>query len=459
MYGAQRVIFCFIALCFALSGCSESNNVVVTGKGSIRAIHAIPDLGTVSFLIEETLLGTLNYKDSSGTSDFDDLEYTFNFDTLLPGDSESTRFLTHTLQVDTDQQYTFVITGSLANPVLTVWQEFGRDWQTEIDVATDNGTNVTVTEVSFANIASDIDALDFYLEAPGTSPVAAAPRGASGNNELTLTTELPAGSYQLVLTPAGDPNTILFASDPIDIFAATSNVFAVMDSAGLTTAEFSVRWVGSGLGTELFDLNVDAKISAYHAALGTDAIDVVAGDDFQNPVASNLSFANSSTYASIDPSTINLNITPAGNPGVFLAERELTAQPGTFYRLYTIGLPGLIQTVAQTETKRTLSTHARLQVFQGAARFQTLDVYVVDLDTDISLIAPSLGSFLFGTGSGYSNFAPGTYTIVVTEPGSKTIIGGPYEIGLNAGQNYGVVVVDANDITSTNIQFFDPLAD
>lgn len=313
--------------------------------------------------------------------------------------------------------------------------------------------------MSFANLSSDVGAVDFYLESPGTSPLAVSPKGTSNGSDLVLATEVTAGTYQLVLTPAGDPSTIVFASDPIDVFAATSNLFAVMDNAGLTIADFSVRWIGAGLGTELFDLNIGAEISAYHAAFGTDAVDVVLGDGFQNPLAANLGFSDQSTYVSVDAGTIDLVITPAANPGVFLDQRESDLSRGAYYRMYMVGLPGQMQTVLLSETKRTLSTHARLHLFQGAARFQTLDVYVVDVDTDISLLGPGLGSFLFGTGSGYSNLAPATYNIVVTEAGTKTIIGGPYQIDLLAGQNYAAAIVDASDITATDIQFFDPLAD
>jgi hypothetical protein len=70
------------------SACSNSNDGTVTGDGSVRGIHAIPELGTVSFLIEETSLGSLNYKEASGTAEYDDLNYDFSFDVWLPGDSE-----------------------------------------------------------------------------------------------------------------------------------------------------------------------------------------------------------------------------------------------------------------------------------------------------------------------------------------------------------------------------------
>ncbi|MEO1118979.1 MAG: hypothetical protein AAFX75_13960, partial [Pseudomonadota bacterium] len=43
-----------LALLAALfSGCIDSDNGGVTGEGSIRALHAIPEIGNVTFLIEE----------------------------------------------------------------------------------------------------------------------------------------------------------------------------------------------------------------------------------------------------------------------------------------------------------------------------------------------------------------------------------------------------------------------
>ena len=89
----MKRFFLLIALGAALivAGCGESQRPQATGKASIRAINAMKGLPAVLFFIEERGLGTLDYKESSGLNRYDDLSYVFNFETVLPGEIETTR--------------------------------------------------------------------------------------------------------------------------------------------------------------------------------------------------------------------------------------------------------------------------------------------------------------------------------------------------------------------------------
>ncbi|MEO1119521.1 MAG: hypothetical protein AAFX75_16765, partial [Pseudomonadota bacterium] len=86
---------------------------------------------------------------------------------------------------------------------------------------------------------------------------------------------------------------------------------------------------------------------------------------------------------------------------------------------------------------------------------QTLDIYLVEDDVDIALIGPTFGSVLFGTGNSYIPFEAGSYNLVFTEPGTKTIVGGPFGLDLDAGRNYGLVAVDEDDITAVDVLIYD----
>jgi len=460
MAPAQKIRQLLPMACLLVAACSSSsNNDTVTGKGSIRGIHAVPDINTVSFLIEETLLATLGYKDASGVSEYDDLEYTFRFEIWLPGDIDTTVLAAQTIKIDPELEYTFVLAGSLDSPELILWEQFGRDWAEELATAAENETAVTVMEVSFGNLSAIAGAVDIYLESPGTSPLAASPKATVSYAELQTAIELQAGDYQLVLTPVGDPSTILFATDPISVAAATSNLFAVMDDGGLTSADFAVRWIGGGVGYELFDINLNSEVSVVHTAQGSGPIDVVVGGDFANPLVAGLAFAEASSSTTVDAGTLNVNVTPAGNPGVFLAERALNVVKGSINRMYVVGLPGNLQAVLFPEDRRTLSTHARFQVFHGATRFSAIDLYIVNTDVDISLIGPNFSSFIFGTSTGLFTLVPGDYNFVVTEAGTKNVIGGPHYLEMEAGQNTGSVILDSPSITATDAIFIDLLSE
>jgi len=439
-----------------MAGCPDSNNnAVVAGEGTIQALHAIPDLGTVSFLIEETTLASLSFKQSSGTTEFDNLEYDFRFEVVLPGETEATTIGSATVTVDDKTEYTFVLTGSLDNPEIIIWEQFGRDWDDEVETATENDTTVTVMEVSFGNLSQTVGTVDVYLEAPGTSPEFATPRTTIGHTDIKTAIELDAGDYQLVLTPVGDPTNILFASDPIAVSAATSNLLTIMDDGGATTAAFSVRWIGTGLGLDLYDINLLSQFSVVHGALGSEDVDVYSGGDFENPLVEGLGYGSTSASVIVEPGSLNINVTPADNLGVFLAEREFYIDTGTFNRLYLVGLPGDVKAALFAEDRREISTHAKFQVFQGATRFPTVDLYMVGVDVDISLIDASYASLIYGTSTGLSTYLPGDYNLIVTEPGSKNIIGGPHILELVAGENLGSMILDSPSITATDMLFFD----
>ncbi len=452
--------FFFLALA-TTNGCSDSGNQeAVTGKGSIRALHTVPNLGTVRFLIEETTLGSLTFQSATGISEYDDLEYEFRFEITLPDDDpeEPTELVSRTLEVTAEQEYTFVLAGTLASPQLYLWEQFGRDWAEELSNAEENETEVTVMEVSFGHAAATLGDVDIYLEAPGTSPLSTTPRATLGYSEFDAALELSAGDYQLVITPAGDPTTFVFASNPFSLTAATSTLITLLDNGGYTTADISISLIGSGSGTDLADINSSAVISTVHAALGTGPLDVFDIDDLSAPIVDSLPFGVVSDEVDLESGTFNMLVTPEDNQGVFLTQIAVNALAGTYNRLFLVGLPGDVQAVSQRYDHSTIATHARLQLFQAAVRFSSVDVYVVDTATDIQLIGPSYSSVLYGTGFSYASLQENEYNVFVTEPGSKNVIAGPLNVTLEKSHNYSLVITDSPNISAADLVFFEESA-
>ena len=445
-------------LTLTLVACPNSNHETVTGKGSIRAINAAPDIGVVSFLIEEAPLGSLDFKEISGTTNFDNLQYEFNFDILLPGDVETTRLTTQSLQVRTDQEYTFVLAGTFASPELFLWEQFGRDWDIEIADAAAGDTVISVLEISFGHVAPNLGTVDAYLEAPGTSPEFATPYGTLGYGDFIPAAEIPAGTYQLILTEQENPSNILFASNPFLLSAAVSDLITIMDDGGTSTADVSIRLMGQGVGAEITSLDSHAEFRAVHAAFGTDEVDVFVGDDFTNAIAAGLPFGGTSVVAELDLGSTDFNITPAGNLGAFLEQRQITISQGALHTMFLVGLPGDMTSLVVTDDQRRLANFAKLRITQGAVRFALTDIYLLPAGSDIGLVSPNVTSLLFGQNSGYLSVSPNEYDLTFTLPGSKTVIGGPYRLQLEGSGIYSVVMVDSPDITTADIIQLDDFA-
>ena len=70
-----------------MSSCGETKLPKATGKGTINAINAMPASPTVQFLIEGRTLGDIDFKNSIGGQEFDDITYNFNFEVTFLGES------------------------------------------------------------------------------------------------------------------------------------------------------------------------------------------------------------------------------------------------------------------------------------------------------------------------------------------------------------------------------------
>ncbi len=136
------VLVATLTVVATVSGCAESTREQATGEGNIRGINAIVTAPLVSFLIEERVLGNVDFKGNSGFSVFDDLHYNFNFDLLRPGILEADRLTTQLIDVIADTEYTVVLTGTIANPSSFFWEDPIREW---------SGTE-TVFEIVFAHL-------------------------------------------------------------------------------------------------------------------------------------------------------------------------------------------------------------------------------------------------------------------------------------------------------------------
>ncbi|MEL7537206.1 MAG: DUF4397 domain-containing protein [Pseudomonadota bacterium] len=442
------------------AGCTTSSSEEeATGTGFIRAVHAIDDLGQVNFLIEEVTLATVDFKQVSGVSEYDDLEYDFNFDIFLPDDTDATRLITETLSVVRGTEYTFALTGTLDAPNVVLWQQTSRDWDTELDEAADAGTEVTVLEMSVGHLAASAPAVDVYVSEPGTVPVAGTALASVSFGDYVGPFEMPVDDYQVVITPAGDPATFLYASDAFGAPAAISLAVTLFDSTDPELSAYSVRLLGAGTATELIDLNAGSTLDVVHAAFNTDPVDIVLEDGFATPIVPGLVFAARSSPVELDVGERNLNITPAGDPGVFLTEEQVQISDNQRHTLYLTGLPGLLDGVLVTGSGRRLSTHARLRIYQGAARFASVDLYLAPRDGDIALLSASVPSLPYTGVTDYLTVEPDAYDIYYTEPGTKTVIAGPLPVDLEASGRYDLVTTDTAQTSLVDILFFEDAAE
>jgi hypothetical protein len=437
MTGIFRALIVAALAAALLGGCTETSLPEATGKGTINMINAMSASPAVGFLIEERVLGSVPYKSAHGAQAFDDLTYNFNFEYLVPGGTAPIRTATVSLDVVADNEHTFVLTGSVTAPDVTVWERPQRDWE---------GTE-TVFEAGIAHLSPALGAVDVYFATTGTTPVLGEERAKLSFGERMPEIDLENGEYEFIITARDDPATILYQSAPVIYLARISYTQTIFDADASIPGNISVRSISTlGISAELPDSNSLPTVRTVHAAFGTENIDIYRDDDFTAPIFSNLGFGETTGDLPFPIGTVNYTYTPVGNPGVIIDEELLVVSAGQRSSTFLAGLPGTdLLRIILIDDRRSIETQATLRLVQAAANFDAMDLYLVETGTDIADISPLAAGLTFALVSDFGPTIPGNYDLILTLPGEKTLIAGPIRLDIVNGDVVELLILDTVD--------------
>ncbi|MGM0592760.1 MAG: DUF4397 domain-containing protein, partial [Halobacteriota archaeon] len=133
--------------------------------------------------------------------------------------------------------------------------------------------------------------------------------------------EVTAGTYQVTITAAGDPETVVF-DDEIDVGSAFYTVAAIGE-----------------LDDETFEpvVLVDARaalVRLFHAATDAPAVDVLADGE---PLFADVEFGDSTDYVAVPAGSYELSVTPADTPDTVVASFDVDLELGGAYTANAIG--------------------------------------------------------------------------------------------------------------------------
>jgi len=341
------------------------------------------------------------------------------------------------LDVIADNEHTFVLTGSVTAPDVTVWERPQRVW---------DGAE-TVFEAAIAHLSPALGDVDVYFATTGTAPVLGEERAKLSFGERMPEIDLENGEYEFIITARDDPATILYQSGPVIYLARISYTQAIFDADASITGNISVRSISTlGLSIELPDVNSMPTVRTVHAAFGTENIDIYRDDDFTAPVFSNLGFGETTGDLPFPAGAANYTYTPVGNPGVIIDEQMLVMAQGQRTSTLLAGLPGTdLLRIILIDDRRSIETHAKLRLVQAAANFDAMDLYLVDAGTDITDINPLAANLTFPFVSDFGPTIPGNYDLILTLPGEKTVIAGPIRVDLVNGDVVELIIIDTVD--------------
>ncbi len=349
----------------AISACESGREALP--NTSVFVVHAAPSYLSIEFRREQRLETEppLEYGGVSAHS-FDADQYDFNVDTSPPGALAPVR------------QATFAATLSEADDHYVILSESGGEIDPVVvaEPAFDPGS--ADAELSVFHAGPALGDVDVYVEPPGADPAAATPRGSIGHLDGIDPARLPPGEYRVTLTEPGAPAGVVFRSPAFDVGAGQDNMLVIIDDANQSLANAAVVRVAP-VSSVLTDVDAPAALRAVNGANDRESKDVVVNGDFDAPLFAGLPFAAAVDYATVPPGSVDVTITPAGDPGVLELEETFTASRAGYHTYLFAGTDsaGLSSAVVREE-RRPIADTARVRLANGAPQFERLEVLIVE---------------------------------------------------------------------------------
>ncbi len=415
-----------------------------TGKASIRAINAIPTSQEISFLIEERLIGTAPYQGITSKAEYDDLEYTFNVEAFYADGTDFRRFASQFLDVEANKDYTFLVSGDLASPTITVWQDDEREFD-ETD---------TVFAASFSHASASLGDLDYYFADSSIAPALGNEVATLSNGEISAVIDFPAGDFVLTITTAGDPGDVVYTSSTTTFIARDTIIFTSFDGDISDTAPVFVRGFSNfGANVALPDINFPPTVQFVNASMDLGNVDIYDDETLTSQRVANHGFLDATADLDV---TIGANIfyyTPAGDTSAVTIEAPLTAFGGLRYRFVAIGLAGNLNSLAFIPDVRPVETQAKLLPYNASNNFAFVDLYAVEPGTSVDDVFPVRAALAAGAAPSPVELAAGGFDLYLTSFAEKSVLAGPYRIDVALGDVVDFVIVDTVDPAVLDIAF------
>lgn len=446
MNGLTRIALLSAAV--LLSACTgESAFPEATGKGSVRAINAIEASPEISFLIEERLIGGVGYASVIQGQQWDDLEYTFNIEVRLAGDTQRTRVASQIIDVVADTEYTLLISGSLANPDITVWEAPLRTFD-----ASD-----TDLELRFAHASESLGSVDVYVAAPGTMPVLGQEVGTLSFGEMLPAANYAGGDYEVILTDNGDPTTIRFTSSTLTLNNGTGLLMTFFDGNENVIGPIAVNaFNNAGMSNTVPDVNFLPTARFIHASMDLATSDIYLDEMLTNLILMDHAFGDISGDLPVPDGSQTLRYTPTGSTASILLEDTATFFGGAILDIIAVGQTDALSTLVRAPDRASVSTLVKFSLLHTANNHPVVDVYIVEADSDITEQFPVFAGVSPNIATASTNLAAGSQDLYVTVSNEKTVIAGPIRMDTVNGDIVDVLVLDTVDPATADVVFIPP---
>ncbi len=430
----KRLIGAVMAMGFAiaLAACGSDDPDPLANTAELSVIHASADAPAVDIDLNGASFGrNIDFKRVVPNQTVTAGPVSVAVRGILPGSARPTVIGPASLTLQAGRRYAVLAVNRVA--------------AIEPLVITRDATPVSAgsARLQVVHAAPDAPRVAVYVTAPNANLAASAPAGTFSFKESFGPANVAAGDYQIRVTPAGTPGTVVFDSGTVRLDAGADLLIVAVPNT--TTGSAPITLLATTPGgdvVELLDRTTPARLRVIHASPDAPPVSVFANDNFAQALVPALAYPSFTPFVDVPPASYNLKVTPVGNPGAIVINADATLARGAEYSVFAVGRLAAIEPLVLRDDRRRVATQAKVRILHASPAAGPVDIFVVAPGASIASATPAFSNVPFKANTGYVSLAAGSYEVVVTPTGTRNAAIGPARIDI---ANSGVYTIAARD--------------
>ncbi|MCZ4241933.1 uncharacterized protein DUF4397 [Alteromonas sp. I10] len=439
MRRTKALLACSILPLF-LIGCSDDDDDVVQEPtptpeyANVRVVHAASDAPMVNITANDAILNDLesvDYQVASSRFEVETGMYDIGVTGILPG--ENAEVLQADVTLEADMNYDIFAVGNVGDESLSLLTV------TSMETAVDAGN----AQVQIVHAASMAPMVDIYVTAPDTDITAEQPLVTAEFTDVTDLIQVPAGDYQIRITPAGE-TTVVYDSGTVNLADGADLLIAATNNVGTGDSPVTLLAADGDGSFKIWDAEAGAAIRVVHGISDAPAVDVVANNEIV--LVDGIQFPRTTDYLSVAAGDYLIDVVAdSDNSVVAIDDAELTLEVGMSYTAIANNVLAAPELDVLVDMPRSVATEAKVRIVHASPSAGNVDIYVT-ADGEIDAVDPAFADIAYETGelveTGYVSLAEGDYVVTVTPTGTKTAAIETGVLTLENGEIYTAIALD-----------------
>jgi hypothetical protein len=439
MRRTKALLACSILPLF-LIGCSDDDDDVVQEPAptpeyaNVRVVHAASDAPMVNITANDSILNNLegvDYQVASSRFEVETGMYDIGVTGILPG--ENAEVLQADVTLEADMNYDIFAVGNVSDDTLSLLTV------TSMETAVDTGN----AQVQIVHAASMAPTVDIYVTAPGTDITTEQPLVTAEFTDATDLIQVPAGDYQIRITPAGE-TTVVYDSGTVNLTDGADLLIAATNNVGTGDSPVTLLAADGDGSFKIWDAEAGAAIRVVHGISDAPAVDVIANNEVV--LVDGIQFPRTTDYVSVAAGDYLIDVVAdSDNSVVAIDDAELTLEVGMSYTAIANNVLSAPELDVLVDLPRSVATEAKVRIVHASPSAGNVDIYVT-ADGEIDAVDPAFADIAYETGdlveTGYVSLAEGDYVVTVTPTGTKTVAIETGVLTLENGEIYTAIALD-----------------